>query len=216
MICDIQKKLQQCIKISLPHCIPTSRVGGVELSANKPSTIERCSALVSLASLSFLRLGALVKQNRVGTASGFSVRLLGPNPAITDETKQSSLKCWLHTQTFLSCIGGSTNRNLSSHWWAWNLIWSQRTQALLSPIRKFLPVLTSLASWATIDENLLLVEHYAGHYRSQMQYNTRASSCNSTSAIEIYWNVIDLGTSDVKPQLIMAAKKGVCHHHFSA
>ena len=66
------------------------------------SIIFRCSVLAILASLVFRRLGIGVKQNFDGTASCFSVRLVGPNPGKTAATKSSSQKCSLQTRAFLS------------------------------------------------------------------------------------------------------------------
>ena len=76
--------------------MPTSRVvtgsrnsalllSGSFSASNSPTT-ALCSALDSLASLNFLRLGGELKAKTVGTASGLSVRLDGPNPSRTDET----------------------------------------------------------------------------------------------------------------------------------
>ena len=61
-------------------------------SFNRSSIIERCMALASLASLSFLRLTEFEKQNTVGIASAFSVGLFGPKPSTTLDTKSCSVK----------------------------------------------------------------------------------------------------------------------------
>ena len=85
-----------CIQVILPHCMPTSRVvigsrnsasaDSPVLSPSNSFTTALCRALACLASLSFLRLGGELKPKTVGTASGFSVRLDGPNRSRTDET----------------------------------------------------------------------------------------------------------------------------------
>ena len=80
------------------------------------SIVSRCSALAILASLVFRRLGTGTKQNLVGTAAGFSVRFVGPNPGRIAPTKSSSVKCSLQTRAFLSAIGGFSNRSLLSHY----------------------------------------------------------------------------------------------------
>ena len=60
--------------------------------ANKSSIIERCKALASLISLSFLCLAGCEKQNTVGTASGLRVGLFRPKPSTTLDTKSCSVK----------------------------------------------------------------------------------------------------------------------------
>ena len=68
------------------------------------SIVSRCSALAILASLVFRLLGTGTKQNLVGTAAGFSVRFVGPNPGRIAPTKSSSVKCSLQTREFLSVL----------------------------------------------------------------------------------------------------------------
>ena len=60
--------------------------------------------------------GTGTKQNLVGTAAGFSVCFVGPNPGRIAPTKSSSVKCSLQTRAFLSAIGGFSNRSLLSHY----------------------------------------------------------------------------------------------------
>ena len=55
-------------------------------SPSNSATTALCSALASLASLNFLCLGGELKAKTVGTASGLSVHLDGPNLFRTDET----------------------------------------------------------------------------------------------------------------------------------
>ena len=85
------------IQVILPHCTPISRVviiGSINsasadspvLSPSNSFTTALCWAFACLASLSFLRLGGELKANTIGTASGFSFRLDGPNPSRTAET----------------------------------------------------------------------------------------------------------------------------------
>ena len=71
------------ISMSLVDTDGPLRTGVVESSL----IISCCSALALLASLTLRCLVAGVKQNFVGTASGFSVRLVGPNPSKTAATK---------------------------------------------------------------------------------------------------------------------------------
>ena len=78
--------------------MPTSRVvTGLRNSAlllsgsfspSNSATTVLCSALASLASLNFLRLGGKLKAK---TVSGLSVCLDGPNPSSTDETSHMEI-----------------------------------------------------------------------------------------------------------------------------
>ena len=88
----------------LPHCVPMSHVVTTCASSrNAVATSEFCSfnnfsitflcwAFAYLASLSFLCLGGDLKENIIGTVSGFSIHLDDPKPSSTNETQYILVK----------------------------------------------------------------------------------------------------------------------------
>ena len=137
--------------------------GSVVGSFNRSSIIERCKALDSLASLSFLRLAGFENQNTVSTASELSVALFSPNPFTKLETKTCSVKWWLQTWALLSYIGGSSNCRLFSHYrhdYLCNYVNIKKNSHLF---------LTGKAYLMASDENLYSQEHLAYNYHSHTQ-----------------------------------------------